>query len=136
MKRLHLVLAAIFVVAASACQATPQVDISKAQVVVELRDYSIKPNVASIPAGPVTIGVRNLAGMAHDLTVIKTDLPEDKLPMDGAKVKEDGKVAVTELIGVGRVTSLKLDLAPGNYVLICNVPGHYQLGMHVAFKVV
>jgi len=28
-----------------------------------------------------------------------------------------------------------LDLAPGKYVLICNVAGHYQLGMHISFTV-
>ena len=26
-------------------------------------------------------------------------------------------------------------LAAGNYVVVCDVPGHYQLGMHAAFIV-
>jgi uncharacterized cupredoxin-like copper-binding protein len=26
-------------------------------------------------------------------------------------------------------------LAPGHYVAICNLPGHYQRGMHVGFSV-
>jgi len=28
-----------------------------------------------------------------------------------------------------------LELPAGHYDLICNVPGHYQLGMHVALTV-
>jgi uncharacterized cupredoxin-like copper-binding protein len=38
-------------------------------------------------------------------------------------------------IAANRVTTLSADLAPGNYVIICNVAGHYQLGMRAAFKV-
>jgi uncharacterized cupredoxin-like copper-binding protein len=30
---------------------------------------------------------------------------------------------------------LALDLEAGPYVLICNVPGHYESGMHAAFEV-
>jgi uncharacterized cupredoxin-like copper-binding protein len=32
--------------------------------------------------------------------------------------------------------SLDIDsLAPGHYVLICNIAGHYQLGMHTSLTV-
>ena len=123
--------------ALGACSSAPQADVSDAPLVVELRDYSLKPNVPSVKAGKVKIGIRNLAGMAHDLTVIRTDLPEDKLPIDtaSAKAKEDGKVGKLDLIGAGRVAALTVDLTPGTYVLVCNVAGHYQLGMHATLKV-
>ena len=38
-------------------------------------------------------------------------------------------------IAAGRVTTLSADLQPGHYVIICNVAGHYQLGMRVALTV-
>ena len=82
--RLPLILLSVIALAAAACSAAPQVDVSNAQLIVELRDYSVKPSVGSIRAGKVTIGVRNLAGMAHDLTVLKTDTAVDKLPIDPA----------------------------------------------------
>ena len=124
-------------VALAACQAAPQADVSNAGVVVELRDYSVKPNVPSVTAGKTKIGVRNAASMTHELVVLKTDVSADKLPVDGAvaKAKEEGKVGFTDVMGAGQVRALTLDLSPGNYVLLCNVAGHYQLGMHVAFKV-
>jgi uncharacterized cupredoxin-like copper-binding protein len=106
-------------------------------VTVELSDFKIKPSVASTKAGKVEFQIRNTAAMLHELKVIRTDLDEDKLPIDAAKAqaKEDGKVGGIENIPAGAIRTLSLDLAAGKYVLICNVAGHYQLGMHVAFKV-
>jgi uncharacterized cupredoxin-like copper-binding protein len=31
---------------------------------------------------------------------------------------------------------LTVDLAAGSYVLLCNLPGHYESGMRTAFDVV
>jgi uncharacterized cupredoxin-like copper-binding protein len=106
-------------------------------VVVEMSDYKVSASVPGVKAGSVKIGVRNLGAMAHSFTVLKTDLPQDKLPVDGAtaKVSEDGKVGGIDTIPAGKSASVTIDLTPGKYVLICNVPGHYQLGMHTAFTV-
>jgi uncharacterized cupredoxin-like copper-binding protein len=107
------------------------------QVVAEMADYKITLNVPSVKAGSVKIGVRNLGTMEHSFEVIKTDLAPDKLPTDAAsaKAKEDGKVGEIKSIPAGKSASVTIDLAPGKYVFICNVPGHYQLGMHTGFTV-
>src|SRR2546430_16299163 len=107
------------------------------QVVAELADYKITVNVPSVKAGKIKIGVRNLASMEHSFQVLKTDLAPDKLPVDGAsaKAKEDGKVGDIPSIPAGKSASVTLDLTPGKYVFICNVAGHYQLGMHTGFTV-
>jgi uncharacterized cupredoxin-like copper-binding protein len=119
------------------CTPTPDPAPPGSQVVVELSDYTVTLSVPSIKAGSVKIGVRNLAGMAHDFVAIKTDLAPDKLPLDGAsgKAKEDGKVARIDTIPGGKAASVTVDLVPGRYVLICNIPAHYQLGMHAGFTV-
>jgi uncharacterized cupredoxin-like copper-binding protein len=107
------------------------------QVVAELSDYKIVVKVPSVKAGKIKIGVRNLAAMEHSFQVLKTDLPPDKLPVDGAsaKAKEDGKVGDIPSIPAGKSASVTVDLVPGKYVFICNVAGHYQLGMHTGFTV-
>jgi uncharacterized cupredoxin-like copper-binding protein len=107
------------------------------QVVADLADYKITVNVPSVKAGKVKIGVRNVAPMEHSFQVLKTDLPQDKLPVDGAsaKAKEEGKVGEIPSIPAGKSAAVTLDLAPGSYVFICNVAGHYQLGMHTGFTV-
>ena len=107
------------------------------QVVAELFDNKITVNVASVKAGTTKIGVRNLGTMQHSFEVLKTDLPPDKLPVDGAsaKAKEDGKVGEIPSIAAGKSAAVTLDLQPGKYVFICNIAGHYQLGMHTGFTV-
>lgn len=106
-------------------------------VVAEMADYKITVNVQSVKAGSIKIGVRNLGTMEHSFEVIKTDLAPDKLPTDGAtaKAKEDGKVGEIKSIPAGKSASVTIDLTPGKYVFICNVAGHYQLGMHTGFTV-
>jgi uncharacterized cupredoxin-like copper-binding protein len=107
------------------------------QVIAEMADYKITVNLPSMKAGTIKIGVRNLGTMEHSFEVLKTDLPQDKLPVDGAsaKAKEDGKVGEIKSIPAGKSASVTVDLTPGRYVFICNVAGHYQLGMHTGFTV-
>ena len=35
----------------------------------------------------------------------------------------------------GEAKDLKLKLSPGNYVLLCNIAGHYMAGMQAPFTV-
>lgn len=110
---------------------------SDSQVIAELSDNKITVNVASVKAGKTKIGVRNLGTMEHSFEVLKTDLPQDKLPVDGAsaKAREDGKVGEIKSIAVGKSAAVTVDLVPGKYVFICNIAGHYGLGMHTGFTV-
>jgi uncharacterized cupredoxin-like copper-binding protein len=128
-----MALALLLVSCASPAESAP----GGSQVVAELADSKITVNVPSVKAGTVKIGVRNLGTMEHSFLVLKTDLPPDKLPVDGAsaKAKEDGKVGEIPSIPAGKSAALTLDLQPGKYVFICNLAGHYQLGMHTGFTV-
>ena len=109
----------------------PDVDLG-----VTMKDYRVELSVDTVKAGTVKIGVRNAGGMEHSFELIKTDLPFDKLPTTGdAKAREDGLVKQVKSIGVGKVSVVTADLAAGNYVVICNVAGHYQLGMRAALAV-
>jgi len=135
-KNLLVSLLAVLFVATSCSQAMEPLP-SDANVIVDMKEYAITLSVASVKAGTVKFGIRNNATMVHDFDVYKTDLPFDKLPIDGgsAKVKMDGLVKQMINIAANRSTTLSADLAAGNYVIICNVAGHYQLGMRVALKV-
>lgn len=110
---------------------------SDVNVIVDLKEYAITLSVASVKAGIVKFGIRNDGTMVHDFDLIKTDLALDKLPIDGAaaKAKEDGLVKQMINIAGQRSTTISADLAAGHYVIICNVAGHYQLGMRAELKV-
>ncbi len=106
-------------------------DGGRASVVAEFKDFAIALDRASVGAGKTAVGVRNTSAQEHMLAVIRTDLAPDKLPVDDKtlKAKEDGKVGEIASIPGGRSASVTLDLAPGRYVLICNIPEHYTAGM-------
>ncbi len=112
---------------------------SDVQVTVDLKDspYSVVVTPSTISAGTVKFGIRNTGAMVHQFDLIKTDLAADKLPIDTAtaKAKDDGLVKQVLNIQAGKVATVSADLQPGHYVIICNVAGHYQLGMHADFAV-
>jgi uncharacterized cupredoxin-like copper-binding protein len=35
----------------------------------------------------------------------------------------------------GKTGALRLDLKPGNYLLFCNIPGHFMAGMWTSFTI-
>ena len=109
---------------------------SDVQVMVDMKDYSVTVTPPTFKAGTIKFGVRNLGAMAHQFDLIKTDLAADKLPVDNAnaKAKEDGLVKQLLNIPAGKVATISGDVQPGHYVIICNVAGHYQLGMRAEFN--
>ena len=74
----------------------------------------------------------------HNLRVIATDLPPDDLPTSRGAVDEEqlNVVGSTPDFAAGSIQGVTVEqLSPGNYVLICNVPGHYLSGMRLGFEV-
>jgi uncharacterized cupredoxin-like copper-binding protein len=104
------------------------------------KDFAITADPSSAKKGSTTFNVDNAGPSTHEFVVFATDLAPDALPLaDDGNVDEEG-AGVTHIdeiedIGSGCQASLTVDLDPGNYVLICNLPGHYAAGMHVEYKV-
>jgi uncharacterized cupredoxin-like copper-binding protein len=103
-------------------------------------DYSITVDEESAPAGDVTFNIQNDAGQIHEFVVFKTDLAPDALPLnEDGDVDEEGTgvthIDEVEDIAGGSSQDLTVNLDAGSYVLICNLPGHYKLGMHTGFSV-
>ena len=134
-RRLAVLFALILM--ASACSQAMEPLPSDVNVTVDMKEYAITVSPAAFKAGTIKFGIRNNGTMVHDFDLIKTEIAFDKLPTDvgSGKAKDDGLVKQMINIAANRSTTLTADLAPGNYVIICNVAGHYQLGMRVAFKV-
>jgi uncharacterized cupredoxin-like copper-binding protein len=114
---------------------------STGDVGVAEKDFSISLDSSSAPAGEVTFTVANAGPSVHEFVVFKTDLAADQLPTDNKGDVDESGAGVTHIdeiedIAAGSTDStLKVDLESGAYVLICNLPGHYGLGMHTAFTV-
>ena len=108
-------------------------------LVVELDEYSLEPAKTSSKPGDVTFTARNFGAIAHQLVVLKTERPADRLPVKGGVVQIDRK----DIVQVGEVAlinpkddePLSVRLRQGDFVLICNIAGHYDNGMRSPFRV-
>jgi uncharacterized cupredoxin-like copper-binding protein len=91
----------------------------------------------SLRAGDHTFAYTNKGSTPHELLVFRTDLSGNALP-----VKTDGSVdeespVLHKVADSGNETSPGASqsvrateaLAPGHYVAVCNLPGHYRQGM-------
>ena len=106
---------------------------------VSLAEFDVTLTEASAPAGEVIFNVTNDGASTHNLRVISTSLAPGDLPYDddAFEVPEDEVdiVARTANLEAEESVQVVVELAAGPYVLICNVPPHYDSGMHVAFTV-
>jgi uncharacterized cupredoxin-like copper-binding protein len=101
------------------------------------KDFAISLASSSVASGTVSFNIANEGPSAHEFVVIQSDLAPDALPVKDGVVEEDkvDGVGEQEDIAPGTTTTLSLDLAPGSYVVICNVPGHYEQGMSAGLTV-
>ena len=99
----------------------------------------INLDVSSVKAGKVTFDVvNNSKNLVHEMLVVQVKNYHDSLPYDTNeatiiedKVADYGEVSELE---PGKTGSVTLNLKPGKYLLICNQPGHFEMGMYTHFE--
>ena len=92
-------------------------------------EFTLTLGVSAIPAGKVTFKVTNGGKMAHEFSILKTTTPGANLKVTNGQADETGSIAETGDMAAGAVKSLTVNLKPGHYVVLCNLPGHYAGGM-------
>ena len=108
---------------------------------VLLQDFKVRMDAAVVPAGTVSFRLLGQGPTTHEFIVVRTDRSPDKLPLqpDGLTVNEEalGVELVDEADGldIDDRQTLDLRLAPGHYVMYCNLEGHYLGGMYAALTV-
>lgn len=115
----------------------------KGKVGATEKDFAITLDKSTAEAGSVTFEVKNDGPSTHEFVVFKTDLAPDALPTkdeNGVQIVDEageGVTAVDEIEDIenGTTKTLKVDLAAGHYVIICNLPAHYVAGMHTELTV-
>ncbi len=112
---------------------------SKPLAVVET-DFRIRiPTTLS--AGTHKITFENHGAQPHELLIFRTTLPAAKLPLDrNGDVVEDSPLLRKVLdsgagLRPGGTQHLAVLLAPGHYAVVCDLPRHYGLGMHLDLTV-
>ena len=78
----------------------------------------------------------NTGTVPHELVMFKLSGPKAMMPLrkDGSFNEESSAVADVMDSGYalvpGETRVFGVDLEPGTYVVVCNLPAHYRLGMH------
>jgi uncharacterized cupredoxin-like copper-binding protein len=91
----------------------------------------------TVAAGKVTFTFKNSGNRQHEMIVLKTDTAADALVVDPAsnKVSEDASKGEISETDAGKTVVKTFTLAPGKYVIVCNIEKHYGQGMRQAFTV-
>ena len=97
--------------------------------------FSLQPSATTVPSGQVTFNVNNAGNMVHEMVVVKTARTPKQLMQPDGTADESESVGEAADIPAGGSKSVTLNLAPGHYVLLCNLPGHYKAGMYAELTV-
>jgi uncharacterized cupredoxin-like copper-binding protein len=103
---------------------------------VLLDDFRVRPDAAVVPVGTVSFRILNHGPTTHEFILVRTDRAPDKLPLqdDGLTVDEEARgIDLLDEAGgldIDESETLVQDLTAGNYVMYCNLEGHYLGGMH------
>ena len=72
--------------------------------------------------------------------MFRSDLDPSRYPLDNGDINEEGPgislISDGENIDPGKHQTRAVDLtAPGKYLFVCNIPGHFKAGMFVSVTV-
>lgn len=108
---------------------------------VVISDRAMTADATTVAAGKVTFTIANQGHDLHELIVLRTDMAAGSLKLQAAdplRVDEDASGTVlgeVEDLLPGKSGTLTVTLAPGRYVLFCNITGHYKAGVFTAIEV-
>ena len=101
-----------------------------------LHEWAVEVDATTALAGDVTFTVANEGTIGHEFLVVKTDIAVGEIPLDGDHFAEptDGIEVIDEIgeFAKGTTESLTMNLTPGTYQLVCNLPDHYEAGMYIS----
>jgi uncharacterized cupredoxin-like copper-binding protein len=97
---------------------------------------SMRIDRQAVKAGNVELDITNWSrSLVHEVLIVPVDSTDAPLPYDYGtdEVVEDqvNVLADSSELKPSESKRLEVDLSPGSYLLLCNVPGHYASGMVV-----
>ena len=105
-----------------------------------LATMGITPDLTTVSGGDITFVMTNDSSwLIHEMVIapvadVNTPLPyvDDEMEVDEDAADAIGEVPETD---PGQSGSVTLHLDPGTYILFCNIPGHYAMGLWATITV-
>ena len=110
-------------------------------IAVAESDFKIQATPATVKGGLVDFTVSNAGPSAHEFLIFRADQAPNALPTGSDGRVDESNDQITKVFDSGDNIApngskvFHAALTPGNYVMVCNLPGHYMAGMHEAFTV-
>jgi uncharacterized cupredoxin-like copper-binding protein len=94
----------------------------------------------TMKAGKMTFKITNGGAMVHELLVFKSDLAPAAYPTNKAGgINEEGAaiklLSDGDNLDPGASQTRTVELTPGKYLFVCNLPGHFRAGMFTVVTV-
>jgi uncharacterized cupredoxin-like copper-binding protein len=100
---------------------------------ITLDEFRVNMSEVTLPAGKVTLKIKNTGTIQHELVVFRLSVDPSQLPMTSGNLNEDGPgvsdVSDGDNLNPGQSVSRPADFTPGTYLFVCNLPGHMMAGM-------
>lgn len=102
-------------------------------------EWEVVIDQTSVRAGDVTFVIANTGSIDHEFLIVRTDLAVGAIPLEGDRFSEENEelLVVDEIPEFmhGTVETMTVALEPGVYQVVCNIAGHYGMGMFEEFVV-
>lgn len=126
MKKLPIVWVIVTILVLASCGGTASEP--STQIGVTLADFKFEPDSFTVPAGQeITLNAENTGNVVHSFVILQKDKSV------GTEFNEEDQINVyweTEIPAGGtKDTSFIAPSDPGEYEIVCHVPGHVQAGM-------
>ena len=119
---------------APATTTAPAATAKVAVVMGKPKEFSLVPSAASVAAGKVTFNVVNQGKILHEFVIVP-GASAAALKEANGEANEDGSPGEVPDVKAGAKGSVTVTLPAGDYVLLCNLPGHFAGGMYATLKV-
>jgi uncharacterized cupredoxin-like copper-binding protein len=132
--RAGLLAAAVLLLAVLAGVGTPHRASAQTRLTLTLNEWSIISELPEVPAGEITFDVVNTGEDVHEVIFLRSDMDIAALPPSRVRGEVD-EDAIGEYWGgfedvaPAAMASGAITLAPGRYILLCNLTNHYAKGM-------
>ena len=101
---------------------------------VNITEWAVVPSEGLVSTGPLHLTVQNYGRLRHELAIIPTRRWGQELNVRNGRAV--GAVAARPIVvAPGQTRSAQVNLAPGYYVLLDNIRGHYAIGTAVSIIV-